>query len=361
LDISALKSIGTHRQAATGARLLQCLHCPAKSKAALKLNPRESTMIIRRNLALTALAAATLAACGGGGDDNTNAQLSTEDAQGYAADAATMPVTAGNTFAAATKTLQSAVGSTAPASQTATTTVNCALGGTVSWVISGAPLDKLLNRQFDAGETYDITYSACATAITGVVLNGTSKIVVNAADASGFDLSSSATALTATTAQGRFVFDGNWRHQLRSTALAGGGTERVERFTTPLMTLASTVGARQARYELRNMDWTVTDTWNPNNQLVTRAHTGSLELFASTPRRPSATLGVATIGTLVIGSDGLATSGGFSVTVGGSGGADKWSMTYGATTVTIALDLGNDGTVDRTWTLARLFFHGEAG
>jgi hypothetical protein len=32
-----------------------------------------------------------------------------------------------------------------------------------------------------------------------------------------------------------------------------------------------------------------------------------------------------------------------------------------ATTVTIALDLANNGSVDRTWTLHRLTFHGEAG
>ncbi len=334
-------------------------------------------VVRRRSLrlaALSTLAAAALAACGGGGADGDEG-LSNDEAQGYAADAATMPVTAGTGVSAATVTLQAAVASAgiAPAKTgdtaleapgdaraldtSPTTTVPCALGGSVSWVASGLPLAQLLNRQLDAGETFDISYSNCATAITGVVLTGTARVVVHAADTTGFDLSTTATALTSTTPQGRFVLDGTWRHQLRVTTLATGGTERVNRLATPLATLSSTVGARQARYELRNMDWTTTDVWNGAGRPVSRSHNGTLDLFASTPRRPSATLQVATIGTLVIGSDGLADSGGFSVVVGG----DKWSVTYAATTVTIALDLANNGSVDRTWTLPRLTFHGEAG
>lgn len=327
-----------------------------------------------RGVAWSALAAAALTACGGGGEDN-GASLSNEDAQGYAADAATMPMMASSAVSTATLTLQSAVASAGTAAAKAgevpaeapgdaqaldtgpTRTVPCALGGNVSWVASGLPLAQLLNRQLDAGETYDITYNNCATAITGVVLNGRARVLVNAADATGFDLSTTATALSSTTPQGRFVLDGTWRHQLRVTSTAGGGTERSNRLATPLATLASTIGTRQARYELRNTDWTTTDLWDATGRLLTRSHNGTLELLASTPRRPSATLQVATIGTLVVGADGLAESGGFSVVIGG----DKWSVTYGATTVTIALDLGNNGSVDRTWTLPRLVFHGEAG
>lgn len=327
-----------------------------------------------RHAALAALASAALAACGGGGGADDG--VSNEQAQGYAADAATMPVAAGTAVGAATLTLQSAVaaGGTASAKTSGegdiaaagqmqpqdtgpVTTVPCALGGSVSWVASGLPLAQLINRRLDAGETYDITYSQCGTAITGVVLDGSLRVVVNAADSTGFDFTTTATALSSTTLQGRYVLDGTWRHQLTVTTTAGGGTQRVDRLATTLASLTSTVGTRQARYELRNMDWTTTDVWNSASQPVSRSHNGTLELFASTPRRPSATLQVATIGTLVIGADGLAESGGFSVVAGG----DKWSVTYAATTVTIALDLGNNGSVERTWTLQRLTFHGEAG
>lgn len=345
---------------------------PTTDRAPALRSPRRGAW---RMAALSALATAALAACGGGG--NEGASLSNEEAQGYAADAATMPVTASSAVSTATLTLQSAVASAGtalakpdPGETTAeapgdaqaldtgpTRTVPCALGGNVSWVASGLPLAQLLNRQLDAGETYDITYNNCATAITGVVLNGQARVVVNAADTTGFDLATTATALSSTTLQGRFVLDGAWRHQLRVTTTTSGGTERSNRLTTPLATLSSTIGTRQARYELRQTDWTTTDLWDATGRLVTRSHNGTLDLLASTPRRPSATLQVATLGTLVIGADGLADSGGFSIVIGG----DKWSVTYGATTVTIALDLGNNGSSDRTWTLPRLVFHGEAG
>lgn len=333
-------------------------------------------------LATQSAALLALAACGGGAGDggSDNAAVSDDTAQGYAADAAIMPATAGAALSAATAALQAAVatpaaaaakpadaasaealqaasGGSAALATTATTSVPCALGGSVSWVASGLPLAELLNRRLDAGETYDISYNACGTAITGVVLSGTAKVVVNAADASGFDLATTATTLTATTPHGRFVLDGAWQHRLSTGTDASGATTRANRLATASATLTSTIGARQARYELRDMDWTVTDTFDAGDRFVSRAHNGHLELFASTPRRPSATLGVATIGTLLIGSDGLAVSGGFSLMAGG----DKWSVTYGSATVTIALDIGNDGSTDRTWTLQRLVFHGDAG
>lgn len=330
-----------------------------------------------------AAAAALVAACGGSGTDDNRNSVSNENAQGYAADAATMPVAASTAVAAATLTLQAAVADSAASVDGATAqpaaagptseapekaralatasrrSVNCAHGGSVSWVASGESQALLLNYQLDAGETYDITYTACATAITDVVLNGNLRVVVNAAGASGFDLTTTATALSSTTAQGRFVLDGAWQHQLNTRTSAGGGTERVDRLATTRTTLATSTagGARQGSYELRDMDWTVTDRWDSLGRPVSRSHDGTLTLVASTPRRPSATLSVATIGTLVIGADGLVDSGGFSIVAGG----DKWSVTYGATTVTIALDIGNNGSTERTWTLPRLTFYGEAG
>ena len=352
----------------------------------MSLPPPNATALPRQRLlgaVASAAAVALLAACGGNGTDSDSAPVSNENAQGYAADAATMPVTATTAVAAATLTLQAALadssasidsvaakqGAASAASEapgdaraldiTSRRSVPCALGGSVSWVASGLPLAQLLNQQLDAGETYDITYANCATAITGVVLDGNLRVLVNTADASGFDFSTTATALSSTTAQGRFVLDGAWRHQLSTRTLAGGGTERTDRLATTGTTLAATTagGTRQASYELRNMDWTVTDRWDVLGRPVSRSHDGSLTLFASTPRRPSATLSVATIGTLVIGADGLVDSGGFAIVAGG----DKWSVTYGPTTVTIALDIGNNGSTERTWTLPRLVFYGEAG
>jgi hypothetical protein len=337
---------------------------------------RSRPIVSLKTASITLAALAALSACGGGGDEGSG--ISNADAQGYAADAATMPVVAGATLGAAASALQGSVAAAAAQAGSAaaidtaaaekggaaqeavspTVTRGCAGGGSVTWVASGPTLALLTNGRLDAGETYDITYNACAVAFTGEVLNGNARVVVNAADTSGFDITTTATALSSTTLSGaRYVLDGSVRQQWTSTATAGGGASIAHRVSTQRLALASTIGSRRANYELRDMDWTVTTVLAANATLVSRTHVGSLTFFASTPRRPNATLQVATVGPLVIGADGLAESGGFSLTFSG----DKWTVTYAATTVTIALDIGNNGSVERTWTISRPAFHGDAG
>lgn len=134
-------------------------------------------------------AAAALVACGGNGaDDDTPTD---PQAEGHAADAATMPLAAGTALGAATVTLQSALvsagtvaGSVAAAKEGGThgaasplatgpvTSLPCARGGRVSWVAGGPPLALLINGRLDAGETFEVTYTSCRTAWTGVELDG---------------------------------------------------------------------------------------------------------------------------------------------------------------------------------------------
>lgn len=323
---------------------------------------------------ITLIALAALSACGGGSEES-GGSITNTDAQGYAADAATMPAEAGAALSAATDALKGSVtaamaqsaaieaaaaekGGAGQQATTPTVTHACPRGGSVSWVADGPTLALLLNGRLDAGETYNITYNNCGTAITRVVLNGSLRVAVTAADATGFDITTTATALSSTNLAGaRYLLDGTVRQQWSSTDAAGGGASLSNHVTTQLLTLTATIGARQSRYELRNVDWTETAVLDANAALVSRTVSGNLTFFASTPRRPSATLQVATVGTLTFGADGLPQTGGFSLVFGG----DKWTATFTATTVTLALDLGNNGSVDRTWTVTREAFQGEAG
>ena len=80
-------------------------------------------------------------------------------------------------------------------------------------------------------------------------------------------------------------------------------------------------------------------------------------LAANSTRRPAATLTIVTEGALTLASDGFASEGRFSAATG----RDKLSVNCGQTLVSIALDLGNNGSVDRTWTLERAAFFNQAG
>lgn len=343
---------------------------------------------MRRKVNPMALAAASLAllsACGGGGESVDNS-LSNEVAQGYAADASTMPVNAAAGLEAAATALEagllSASGSaagtaaaggsseaerayarsatperlTALASTPAVTSA-CPGGGSVSWTASGPTLALLLNGQLDAGESYDATFNACAGTTPGLTLDGRFTLTVTARSSTAVDLGFTATALQVSTAQGRVVVNGSLRSQRSSTTNASGATATTSRLTSASFTAASTIASRLGSYELRNLDWSVTRTRDAAGSLLSTAHLGSLNLAASATRRPAATLQIESTGSLSLASDGAVAQGSYSLITAN----DKLSVVYGTGTVTLSLDLGNNGTVERSWTINRSAFLSEAG
>lgn len=327
---------------------------------------------MRRPLSITttALAAALLGACGGGGDAGSS--LSQDVAQGYAADATTMTVLATGSVDTAADVLESALASSAGATANTAAggtrmqaqalalpggTAGCPAGGTVSWSITGGTPTQQLNGQLDAGETYHVTYAACATGESGLVLDGGLTLVVTAIGNGTADMTLTASALKGTTAQGSTTLNGNKRRQRTVVDLGDGARQVTAQLSSTGVTLDSSFGTRQASYELKSLNWTVVRIFSTTGALTSRTHQGSLSLAANTPRRPNATLQISTTGALTLGSDGLASAGSFSVATSN----DRIVCTYGSGSITLQLDLGNNGSIDRTWTLQRTVYNGEAG
>lgn len=327
----------------------------------------------RRPIALAALTTtALLAACGGGNDSDS---LSAEIAQGYAADGVTMSVAGASGVDAATETLENALATTAAAAATreqalaadatpsaagsASATVNCPTGGTVAWTVSGDTA-TLGNGQLDAGETYSVTYTNCGAA-DGSTLDGTTSLAVTSRSGGNVAFTHQTTNLTYRTPNSVFVQNGSVTVD-RSVATTTSGRTVTRRVTSAGISLTSTItgtfGTRNASYNLRSLDWTVVRTYNTSGALVSRTHQGSVVIDASTPRRPNATLNVTTQGTLTLdGTDGAAASGSFTIVTA----RNKIACTYGNGVATLTLDLGNDGTIDRTWVITRTELKGEAG
>lgn len=306
--------------------------------------------------------AGLIAGCGGGSGDDLDQVLSSETAQGYAADAQAMPLSAGTTVQLATLALEASLrgGTITPANTTpqASATVACANGGSVSISISGGTASQRLNGIFDAGETYTVSFDNCGHLDDQGVLDGSLSLAVTAYSATQADLTHSANALRLTSSQGRYTLQGAVREQRSSTATAGGGQRLSSVLTSSGLGLQSLVAGRNSSYELRALDWTVICLLDNTGLLVQRSHQGTLSLAVSTARRPNATLQVVTHGTLVASDNGLyAAQGSFSLATHN----DRIAVTYGGTTVTLELDLGNNGSIDRRWTLPRLSFDGEAG
>lgn len=310
-----------------------------------------------------------LAGCGGGGGvDNIEQTLSSETAQGYAADSQAMPLAASTTVQTATRALESALaaqsgttpsGPSGPSALVALT-LSCANGGTLSFSVSGGTVAQHLNGLLDAGETYQLTFNNCAGPALddNGVLDGSLALVVTAYSPTQADLTHTANALRLTNTQGRYTLQGGVREQRSSTATGGGGQRLASHLTSSGLALQGVVAGRSSSYELRSLDWTVICTLDVSGLLVQRTHQGALTLAASTPRRPNATLQVATQGTLVASDNGLyAARGSFSLATN----HDRIFVVYGSTTVMLELDLGNNGSIDRRWTLPRLGFDAEAG
>lgn len=315
------------------------------------------------------LLALALAACGGGGGGDEG--LSNDTAQGYAADAQAVPVQAATLLDNAATALEAALGESAPLAAEGRAqalravpavagfsfTVGCAGGGTVSFNISGGTVASRSNSQLDAGEVYELSFAACTSATGGAVLDGSLVLSVTAWSPSAADFSHTATALRLSTTQASYRLDGSVRNQRSTVPTAAGGKTITSQLSSAGVQLLSTVGTRQSSYELKALDWTVVRTLSASGALQARTHQGTLTLAASTPRRPNATLQVATQGALTVGSDGLVAAGRFSLTTG----SDRLVVTYDSSAVTLELDLGNDGSVDRRWTVSRAAFDASAG
>ena len=308
---------------------------------------------------------ALLVGCGGGGSSGNELDraLSSDTAQGYAADAQAMPLSAGTTVQLATLALEAALSGggqlpvPSPSNQTSFA-AQCSNGGSVSITITGGSAAQRANGVLDAGETYSLTFAGCGHLDDRGVLDGSLTLVVNAFSATQADLTHSAQALQLTSTQGRYTLQGAVREQRSSTGISGGGLRVSSQLTSSGLGLQSLLAGRASSYELRALDWNVVGLFDSGGVLQRRSHQGTLSLVASTPRRPHATLQVTTQGTLVASDNGLyAAQGSFSVATHN----DRVAITYGSTTVTLELDLGNNGSVDTRWTLPRVNFDAEAG
>lgn len=306
-----------------------------------------------------------LAACGGsgGGDDDSpsSAGVSNEVAEGYAADSASMPVVAADGVDLAVETVEAGLIGAAGGGQVTAQSVDgsraCAGGGTVSWTVTSANPSDEGNGQLDAGEVVDVDYAGCIAADGTTTLDGSLKLTVVARDATSSDLTLLVSGLKLTKPAGSFTVGGGLRLQRETVAVDGGGSERHRTLSAESIAMVTMIGQRESNYRLRDVDWTIVKTYDAGGAFVSRTHDGELTLEADNPRRPDAQLAIATDGVLTVGSDGYVAAGRLVAT----SLDNQLTATWADASVTITLDLGRDGSIDRTWTITRETWLGRVG
>ena len=316
-----------------------------------------------------------LAACGGGADEaSVDEAVSSSTANDLAADTvvegseamaaidttvlaaeAVVATQAGATSGQSTHAAELATAA-APATgmAVASVPVTCPGGGSAVLSISGGTAASVLNGQFDSGETYAIDFSDCRFQTGGAAVTGAAELAVDGLEGTQARLALTLEAVTVQLARGNVVLDGDavWQG---SQASDGTSTTVSTDLSISSLSLTSTFGARTASFALRDVAVTRVGLW-VDGVLASSSMSGSYTI-ASSRTNNSFEATVTTVGNAQYGADGVPTSGAWRVDF------TTWSlqMSVSGETVTLGIDLGQDGSIDKTYTSTRASLSADAG
>ncbi|MBP5990286.1 MAG: hypothetical protein KA766_09775 [Piscinibacter sp.] len=311
--------------------------------------------ITPNNRRLAPIAAATallalLAACGGGGGDAgapANGVTQTE-AQSMSANSAVLPADSVEGQASILSTTRAVV-----AAGSASTTVNCPGGGTAQFTVTGG--NALGNGQLDAGEIYSVTYTNCTGAAGAATLNGSATLTVVTASGGTTQVNTATQNLQIALPLRTLTVNGS--STLTETVADNGGGVIVttHRWTSPQIVLTSVRNARTSTFTLSNVDQTraVTTT---NGVISARSRSGTITIDAQLPNG-SWTVTTATQGAVSYDANGVPTQGAWTITLP----HNIIGISVVPGTLTVTVDWGADGTIDRTWTFTNAQVGSEAG
>lgn len=287
---------------------------------------------------LAALLSALLAACGGGGDGaGGTATVDEASAQAMSASSAVIPAEGGAATATLLATTQAVV-----AGGQASQTVACAGGGSAVFTVTGGSLASVGNGQLDAGEVYSVGYTDCRGSAGAASLSGRATLTVVSADAAGTVVDTRTQGLGVVLPQRTLRLNGASRLS-RSVVVNGSDTLTTERWTADAIELTSQRGTRSSVFTLSALD--LTRSVSVSNGVVTgRSGSGTHTLSAQWPSGQWS-ITTATQGTVQFDANGVPTQGDWTITLPNN--AIGVHVVPG--TLTVTLDRGPDGTIDRTW------------
>jgi hypothetical protein len=293
---------------------------------------------------------ALLAACGGGGDDaGSTANVSQETAQAMSANSAVVP--ADSTEAAATVlTTTQAVVAGGQASQT----FSCAGGGTALFTVTGGSLASVTNGVLDAGEVYSVSYAACRGSAGAASLDGTATLTVVSAAAGATEVNTATQGIVVTLPQRTLTLNGN-SVLSQTVATNGATTTTTSRWTSPQIVVTSQRNARSSSFTLTDIDLSRSIAVT-SGVISARSSSGTHTMNAVLPNASWA-ITTATQGAVSFDANGVPTQGSWTITLPNN----RIGVSVVPGTVTVTVDYGADGTIDRTYTFNATTLAAEAG
>lgn len=291
---------------------------------------------------------ALLAACGGGGDDAGTPVTGVTESQAQAMSANSAVVPSETTDAATTllSTTQAVV-----AGGTASQTFNCAGGGTAVFTATGSNLG---NGQLDAGEIYNVTYSNCAGSAGAASLNGSATLTVVSAAAGAVEVTTSTSGIVITLPQRVLTLNGT--STLSQTVVtSGASTTTTNHWTSPQIVVTSQRNARSSTFTLTGIDITRSIT-TTSGVVTARSSSGTHTMNAVLPNG-TWTVTTATNGAVSYDANGVPTQGDWTITLPNN----RIGVNVVPGTLTVTVDFGADGSIDRTYVFTTTVISAEAG
>jgi hypothetical protein len=295
---------------------------------------------------------ALLTACGGGSSDPTPPPAPTVSADGAknaSANTASIPNDTATAMSEVVKAAEAVV-----ASGQASLTVSCPGGGTAVYQVTGPNAALLLNHQLDQGENYSLTYNACRSASGAATVNGSMTLFVASKAADSIALETATNNVVVTLPHSDVTLNGASTIS-RTIEVSGNTTTTTTHWVTPNFSVTTHRNGRTTSFAYDNVD--ITRTVVVTNGVVTSTSINGTATLAWTWPGGSFSITLATQGTVGCDPDGTPTQGTFTIVFP----HNRIVLTIVPGTVTLAVDYGNDGTIDRTYVFTVNELMNEAG
>lgn len=300
----------------------------------MKRNSFPALLNLPRTLGTLSLVA-MLAACGGGSDvPPPSNNVSADGAKNASANAAAIPNDSATALSAVISTAEAVV-----AAGSATAVISCPGGGTATYTVTG-PLP--LNHQLDAGETYSLVFNNCRSATGAEAITGAFTLNVTAKTADSITVETATNNVVVTLPRGDIVLNGSSTIS-RTIQTAGNVTTITTHWVTPNFSVVSHRNGRTTSFSYTNVDITRTVVLT-NGQFTSASYSGTSTLSWVWPGG-SFSVTFATQGTVGCAQDGTPTQGTITITLPN----DRITITVVPGTVTVTVDFGKDGIIDRTY------------
>lgn len=304
----------------------------------------------RPALLASAALAALLTACGGGSDDASAADTVSQDrAQSMSADSSAMATDGTDGAQALLATTQAVV-----ASGSASQTVNCPGGGTAVFTVTGGSVSQLTNGVLDAGEVYSVTFNGCRGSMGAVALTGSATLTVVSNGNGVLAVNTATQNLQVALPLRTLTYNGS-SSLSQTVTTTGATTTTVNRWTSPRIEVRSVRNfGRTSTFTLSNVDLTRTFVQS-GGVISARSASGTHTLDAVLPNG-SWSITVATQGAVSYDANGVPTQGAWTITLPNH----IVGVNVVPGTLTVTVDIGGDGTIDRTYVFSTTTIVNEA-